>query len=186
MSILKNIREEKGLTQAEVSKISGLSLRTIQRLEATNTEPKGHSLKMMAETFTMSTADLQEKFFFIQQIEKADLFAIKSINLSVLAVLVIPFGNLILPIYLWNRKRYLKKANEMGKKIINFQILWSIVLCFSLVISPFVSRTFLGNTSIILIVLFLMYFFNVIIVLLNSQKLSRKNFLFIKSPISFL
>ena len=47
MSIIKNTREKSGFTQAELAKKTGLSLRTIQRLEASNKEPKGHSLKVL-------------------------------------------------------------------------------------------------------------------------------------------
>ena len=46
-SIVQHLREEKNLTQTELAEKSGLSLRTIQRIEAGNV-PKGYTLKALA------------------------------------------------------------------------------------------------------------------------------------------
>lgn len=43
------LREENRLTQKELAEKAGLSLRTIQRIEAGNT-PKGFTLKALAES----------------------------------------------------------------------------------------------------------------------------------------
>ena len=186
MNVLKNIRDKKGFTQAEVSKKSGLSLRTIQRLEASNKEPKGHSLKMLSEVFLITPKMLQEEFVFVQQNTKSDTLSIKTINLSVLTVLGIPFGNLIVPLYLWNKKRHIKKVDEVGRKIINFQILWSISLSLLLAVSPFISRKFFSNSPIILIVLFLMYALNVFIVCRTAIKIQHNNLNFLNTPVRFI
>ena len=45
---LKAIREQKHLTQEELAELSGLSVRTIQRIEA-GQEPKGHTAKVLAD-----------------------------------------------------------------------------------------------------------------------------------------
>ncbi len=45
MSKLKKIREKLNLTQEELSEKSGISVRTIQRIESGN-EPKGQTLKI--------------------------------------------------------------------------------------------------------------------------------------------
>ena len=62
MSIIKNIRKKSGFTQMELSEKSGLSLRTIQRFESKNKEPKGHTLTVLSEVFDMEPATLQDKF----------------------------------------------------------------------------------------------------------------------------
>ena len=46
-SIVQHLREEKNITQTELAEKSGLSLRTIQRIEAGNV-PKGYTLKALA------------------------------------------------------------------------------------------------------------------------------------------
>ena len=57
MSRLKEIREQKNLTQEELSEQSNISVRTIQRIEA-GTEPKGHTLKILAKSLDISESDL--------------------------------------------------------------------------------------------------------------------------------
>jgi transcriptional regulator with XRE-family HTH domain len=88
-TIVQQLREEKNLTQTELAERSGLSLRTIQRIEAGNI-PKGFTLKSLAKTFEIET----EKLFYAKEILKID--RAKLINLSALMGLIIPFGGVIL------------------------------------------------------------------------------------------
>ena len=186
MSIIKNIREQKGLTQAELANQTGLSLRTIQRLESSNKEPKGHSLSVLSKVFDMESSALQDQFKSIEDTKASETTSIRLINLSVLSFLGIPFGNIILPLILWRRHRQSKFVDEMGRRIVNFQIIFSVMLSILLCLSPFIGRTFFSNTPIILIVLFLAYAVNVIIVCRIAMKLQRHNFDFLNSPLRFI
>lgn len=53
-------RKEKGLTQEELADLSGINLRTIQRIENNQTNPRGNTLKLigkvLSEDFTKSAA----------------------------------------------------------------------------------------------------------------------------------
>lgn len=186
MSIIKNIREKSGFTQAELAKKTGLSLRTIQRLEASNKEPKGHSLKVLSIAFNMKPVFLQNQFISNEFTKESEITAIKFINLSILTFLGIPFGNIIFPLILWRKKHTSEFVNEIGKRIVNFQIIWSILLCFLLCISPFISRKFFSNSPIILYVLFAMYAFNVLIVFYTARKLQRNIFDFLNTPLQLV
>lgn len=53
MSELKKIREEMNLTQEELAEKSGISVRTIQRIES-GTKPKGYTLKALAAALGIS------------------------------------------------------------------------------------------------------------------------------------
>ena len=55
MNIVKEIRAKSGWTQAMLAEKTGLSLRTIQRLESSNTPPKGYSLEVLANVFNFTT-----------------------------------------------------------------------------------------------------------------------------------
>lgn len=186
MSIIKTIREKSGFTQAELAKKTGLSLRTIQRLEATNKEPKGHSLKVLSEVFNMNSVFLQNQFISKEYAKESEITSIKFINLSILSFLVIPFGNIFVPLVLWRKHHESEFINEVGKRIVNFQIIWSIVLCFLLIISPFISRIFFSNTPIILYVLFTLYAFNIFIVFYTARKILGNNFNFLNTPLRLI
>ena len=185
MNIIKNIREESGYTQAELAKQSGLSLRTIQRLESKNKEPKGHTLIALSKVFDIEPKCLQEKFIFFGKTKKSEKTTIQFINLSIISFIGIPFGNLIFPFILWYKNRKSKFVDEVGRRIINFQILWWIVLALLLSVSPFISRKFLDNTQIIFYILIVGYTLNVIVVCITAMKLKDNNYTFLNLPIRF-
>ncbi|MFP2997176.1 helix-turn-helix domain-containing protein [Spongiivirga sp. MCCC 1A20706] len=186
MSIVKKTRRRLGYTQAELAKKTGLSLRTIQRLESNNNKPKGHTLTVLSEAFNIKPSVLQKQFQNIERTKKSEATSIRFINLSVLSFLGIPFGNIILPLILWRKDRKSKLVDEIGRRIINFQIIFSAILAILLCLSPFIGRKFFSNTSIILYVLFASYAFNIIIVCRNAIKLQRNNFDLPNLPIRFI
>ena len=57
MSELKKIREAQHLTQEELAVKSGLSVRTIQRIES-GTIPRGYTLKTLASSLSIPEEDL--------------------------------------------------------------------------------------------------------------------------------
>jgi len=57
MSILKVFREKQNLTQEELSKKSGISARTIQRIEK-GKEPKGYTLRVLAKALMIEENEL--------------------------------------------------------------------------------------------------------------------------------
>ena len=186
MSFIKHLREQAGFTQAELASRTGLSLRTIQRLESTNKEPKGHTLQVLSDEFQLTTVEFQNKFKNIEESKNSDKTAIRFINLSVLTFLGIPFGNIIFPLILWYKKRNSQFVDEMGRRIVNFQIIFSAILSILLSISPFVDRWLFGNSQLVLIILFVAYAINVLVVCTTALKVQRDNFNFLNLPIRFV
>jgi transcriptional regulator with XRE-family HTH domain len=60
MLIIKKLRLQKGWSQAELAEISGLSVRTIQRVEKGD-KPGLESLKALAAVFDLEAGDLTEE-----------------------------------------------------------------------------------------------------------------------------
>lgn len=58
MSKLKKLRELQNLTQEELSEKSGISVRTIQRVE-TGKDPKGYTLRTLAKALEVEESQLQ-------------------------------------------------------------------------------------------------------------------------------
>ena len=186
MSILKEQREKIGYTQIDLSEKTGLSLRTIQRLEAGDKAPKGYTLTVLSDVFNIEPTEFQEKFLSLNQAKNSDTLSIKLINLSVLAFFGFPFGNIILPIIMWNKKRQSKLVDEAGRKIINFQIIWSLLLSILLIISPFINNIVFPSVPLILVVLFTALTINLIVVGFTAISLHRNNLDFLNLPIRFL
>ncbi|MBS2099006.1 helix-turn-helix domain-containing protein [Carboxylicivirga linearis] len=55
---IKELRERNGLSQEELCENSGISLRTIQRIENGESVPRGSTLKMIASTLNVSSDSL--------------------------------------------------------------------------------------------------------------------------------
>ena len=53
-------RKKLGYSQEELSQLSGISLRTIQRLESGTVQPRGYTLRALAESLQVPLDDLQQ------------------------------------------------------------------------------------------------------------------------------
>lgn len=172
------LRESQGLTQTELSEKSGLSLRTIQRMEAGNM-PKGFTLKAIARALEAKP----EELLIFQEITNID--RAKLINLSVLSGLVIPFSGIILPLILtYKTKDAFNK--ELGKSIVSIQIILTATLSVLMIICPFIQKSFSVKFPLFLIPLILFICLKLLVVLINGNSLNQKNDLAIKLKYSFL
>ncbi len=57
---VKDLRNRRGISQELLAEDSGLSLRTIQRIENGETEPRGDTLKRLADTLNVTPDELIE------------------------------------------------------------------------------------------------------------------------------
>lgn len=178
MSELKRIREEKHLTQEELAEKSGLSVRTIQRIEA-GTEPKGYTLRTLA-----STLEIAEKNLLIQDLpaeisileepilaeEKEDAVnyvLIKIINLSSIPFAWFPVANFLPPLLMM---LVTKEKSPLVKQIVSLQIFLAIV---SPIIFLIVAILKLGSASV-MITMIALTLANIFIILRNTYEIDRK------------
>ena len=146
-SKVRQLRIALGYTQLALAEMAQLSLSTIQRVESGRILPKGHTLKALSKALGVSPSELSEKQSVMQE---EDLLNIQIINLSSLAFIGIPFGNVFIPMLLWNKKRKAKIVDQLGRRIINFQILWSVATALFLILSPFVQKAWSLPFSLLL------------------------------------
>ncbi len=175
---VKFLREEKNMTQNELAEKSGLSLRTIQRIEAGNIL-KGFTLKTIAEALETHPENLIIKKENIQ-IERAKL-----INLSVLSGLIIPFGSVIFPLIL-TYKTQDATNKELGKQIASLQIVLSLALSVLMIASPFLQHAFNLKLPLFIVPLIAILSLKLLIVILNGISLNQKQELAIKLKNNFL
>lgn len=166
-------RKELGLSQVELAEKTGLSLRTIQRIEKERNVPRGYTLRVLAEGLDLDLTHLAEEK--VQPIERPQR-QLEMINLSVLTFLIVPFGNLIFPVLTWQRLGHLKEVDELGRRVINFQITWSIITYSLLAISPFVNGKVPTSFPIIFMVLIGAWAFNIYCVMTMARKIKAGDF----------
>jgi transcriptional regulator with XRE-family HTH domain len=178
MSKLTKYREKLNLTQDELAEKSGISVRTIQRIEA-GSKPKGHSLNVLSKALNVSREQLTEE----KNEPSLNYRLIKLINLSSLPFVVIPLANIALPLIIMYGK---KEINPITKQIVSVQIFWTIISAVLFLLSPFISRFISSENKLTLIVLIVSVLLNICIILLNAIAIDKNNELSIKLNFSFL
>lgn len=164
---VQNLREERNLTQAELAEKSGLSLRTIQRIEAGNV-PKGFTLKALALAFDT----IPENLFFKEEIVSVE--SAKLINRSALLGIIIPFSGIIFPLILTN-KTHDPLNKQFGKSIVSVQILLTAALSLALISSPFLQKNFSLHFSLTIISLIVFLCLKITVVIFNGVSLNKNN-----------
>ncbi len=178
MTKLTKHREKLNFTQDELAKKSGLSVRTIQRIEAAATL-KGHSLNALAKALNIAREQLIET----DDEPSFNYKLIKLINLSSLPFVVIPFANIAVPLVLMYWR---KEVNVLTKQIVSVQIIWTIIAIVLFLLSPFIDKLILLQNKLILVVLIVSLLINICIIFLNTISLDKKNEMRIKLNFSFL
>jgi transcriptional regulator with XRE-family HTH domain len=183
MSKLKSLREQQNLTQEELSEKSGISVRTIQRIES-GREPKGYTLRVLAETFgiqekeilnkpfkTESKEGCKEKTIVNEEPVSVNYSKMKLVNLSSLPFVVLPFFNILIPLILMFT---LKVKNPMTKQIISLQIMWTILAPIIFMLGIFLK---LGN-KFTLVIMILLVLSNAYVVLRNAFEIDKNKKLY--------
>jgi transcriptional regulator with XRE-family HTH domain len=177
MSELKKIREKQNLTQEELAEKSGLSVRTIQRIEA-GTEPKGYTLKTLASSLDVSESELlipniQEGIIVEEPILETEnnrienIGLIKIINLSSLPFAWFPIANFLPPLFIM---LFAKEKSTIVKQIISLQIFLAIISPIIFLIVAFLK---LGSASVIITMVSLTLA-NIFIILRNTYEIDKK------------
>lgn len=181
---LKALRNQKGISQEVLAELSGLSLRTIQRVENGETNPTGDSLKRLSNALNINPEEL------IDWAIKEDNKYLTYLNLSALTFLFFPILGILVPYIMWaSKKGKIKNINYLGTNLINFEITWTIILFFIPLLMFLFSRLGLLedlSLNIIFIVIGFMYLFNLILILTNTLRISNEKNIIYKPQIKFL
>ena len=194
---LKTLRNRKGFSQEELSEKAGLSLRTIQRIENGETEPRGDSLKRLALAFDVPLDEIVD--WTIQE----DNGFISSLNLSALSFIIFPLLGILVPLIIWiSKKDKIKKVNEVAKNLLNFQITWTMLFFVGFIgvainfVSPMdmpgdvspsiISAHMTSRLKITLSFIGAMYLFNVVMIVINAIRINNDKSTFYFPKIRFL
>ncbi len=185
--IIKAKRKSKGYSIEELSHRSGVSAKTIQRLENDLTNPRGFTLQKIADTLDIDIEILTNSFEQLDSIDKlneAGIDELKKMNLSVLVMIVIPLTNLFFPVLFFTKYKSLYLVNKYGSRIVSFQLLWSIITALFLIVAPFIrvslNIVFITSFGSILFTYLLFWLLNLGITIKIALQLSKEDFGFIE------
>ena len=113
---VKELRNQKGLSQETLAEESGLSLRTIQRIENGESNPTGDTLKRLSRALNVNPDEL------IDWTIKEDQRYLTFMNLSALTFIFFPLLGIIVPFMLWTSKKdKIKNINKFLLCSFSFQ-----------------------------------------------------------------
>jgi len=165
---VKELRKRNGISQELLAENSGLSLRTVQRIENGETQPTGDSIKRLSSALNVTPNELIDW----QIIEDNNIHLL--LNLSQLGFIAFPLLGILIPLIIWTSKKdKIKDVDNVGKSILNFQISWTLLL-FLMVIAIFITMKLELTKNIsfadILITFSGMYFINFVVVIFNTLR----------------
>lgn len=133
---VKTNRRLRNLSQEELADLSGLSIRTIQRLEKGETIGSSYTLRTVATALQITPEELTAAPLLHGGRHSASLKYMLILNWSALIGLVIPLTNIILPaIMLW-RHRHNPQLKLRGQQIVSFQIIWLLITLALMIVIP--------------------------------------------------
>jgi transcriptional regulator with XRE-family HTH domain len=179
MSKLQEFRESLNLTQKELFEKSGVSVRTIQRIEA-GTEPKGHTLKALATTLEISENELLKKN---ESSGSINYTLLKLINLSSLLGTIFPPANILFPLLIMFAK---KQFNPLAKQIVSVQIIITVSSFIIFMTSALLKNWFSLGNEFTMVVMVLLVLANIFVIIRNTAAIDKNKELYIKLNFSFI
>lgn len=190
---IKSLRNRKGFSQEELAEKTGLSLRTIQRIENGETEPRGDSLKRLALALNVSSDEIVD--WTLQE----DKGFVTSLNLSALSFLFFPLLGILVPLIIWiSKKDKIRNVNQTAKELLNFQISWTMlqfVGYLGIVFTSFYRMSSAGDISPAIVssqlmmnlgFIGFMYVYNLIIIVVNAVRIQNNKSVGYYPKIGFL
>jgi uncharacterized Tic20 family protein len=137
-------RKLKGITQEALSELTGLNVRTIQRIESGEVDPRLYTLKSIADALSVSLEEL------LPEPTQHELNQIAVLHITPAGFFLFPvLGNVLLPFIFWMLKREeINGINRHGKDILNGQLTYSIVIGIiigAITVMAFIQIFFPGN-----------------------------------------
>ena len=137
-------RKLKGITQEALSELTGLNVRTIQRIESGEVDPRLYTLKSIADALNVSLEEL------LPEPTQHELNQIAVLHITPAGFFLLPVvGNVLLPFIFWMLKREeINGINRHGKDILNSQLTYSIVIGIiigAVTVMAFIQIFFPGN-----------------------------------------
>jgi transcriptional regulator with XRE-family HTH domain len=179
MSRLLTIRQKLNLTQEDLFERSGISVRTIQRIEA-GTSPKGYTLKALAKGLGINEDELIERE---AAITSENIKGLKLINLSALPFMLVPPLNIAAPLLIMFVK---KQFTPVTRRIVTIQIVWTLIAIVLLLTIIILNDVFAVRGKYMMLVPFIWVLINTFIILRNAAEIVKNKTLRIGMSFSLI
>ncbi len=174
--IILKCRLEQKMSQEELSEASGISIRTIQRIEKGQVQPRPYTLRTILKALDISVEELEGS----SKPATDEKIKLNIFFLSHITVFILPFVYTVFLIIFWKRNNWSEKNDWIGKKILSFHVLWATVSIPLVLVSPFlVGEVAVGKYPVLLLTYLILAVINLsfITFVVLRVKSSRPGFL---------
>ncbi len=174
---IANYRKNLKYSQEELSQFSGISLRTIQRIEKGAVSPRGYTLRALAKSLKIDLNDLKtERVSPDVEIAKK----VRILNTLGLLVILFPLLSTLFQVIYWNKNKHLLASHSPSKKVVSFQILWGIVVLISMSLIQILtyiitSQSVYGHFPIRMTVYVILLLTNIFVIVHSAIKLNKNS-----------
>ncbi|WP_425392068.1 helix-turn-helix domain-containing protein [Ekhidna sp.] len=174
--IIAKSRSEKGFSQEELAHQSGVSVRTVQRIEKGIVRPHGHTLKALSKALGLELSQLRLK----DEVSNNPMRKLRILNSLGLLAIILPVVHLIIQLAYWNKHKRIEAFDSSARKFISFQVLWVLAVLISIGLihlgSIFLTgQKVVGHYPLRMSAYLILLIVNVMITLTNSIKIGQKD-----------
>jgi transcriptional regulator with XRE-family HTH domain len=162
---ISEIRRNKGLSQEALSDLAQINLRTLQRIEKGETDPLGNTLKKLCQALGINMEDI------LDYGKTEDPKFMLLFYVSVMSFIIVPLGNLIVPMILWITKRdKIADLNRRGIILLKFQLFWTILFYGSFISFALIVINHLPHKNIPIAISLIAILINIGFVIVMSRR----------------
>lgn len=126
---IKHARQQKGLTQSNLAELSGLSLRSIQRIENGEVTPRAYSMNKISEILELQKSKSEEE--------------VRKQKSSISKKLILSIGSLI--ILFLSALAFLSQSADFPENDFEMQVYWIVVVIIITTVQWFIWGSKIGN-----------------------------------------
>lgn len=139
------LRNERKISQEELSEASGISVRTIQRIEKDEVSPRPYTARKLLEALNISIDEFNTDSQINSNSDIEENTRLNRFILSNFLIFLFPVIFLIPLIFIWRKGRWSNTSKLICKTILSFQIIWTIFSVIVIFSTPFLIKLFGGQ-----------------------------------------
>ncbi|WP_299111037.1 helix-turn-helix domain-containing protein [uncultured Winogradskyella sp.] len=145
---LPQLRDERKMSQEELSEASGISIRTIQRIEKNEVNPRPYTARKLIEALNISLDDFNDASQNNSNVHIEENTKLNRFIISNFLVFIFPVIFFIPIIFIWKKGKWSDTSNIICKKILSFQVVWIIISVSITLLTPFFIKLFGGQNVV--------------------------------------
>jgi transcriptional regulator with XRE-family HTH domain len=183
---LQQARKQKGLTQEELADCTGITIRTIQRIENGESVPRAFTLKTIAAVLDIPFENLQQEEMPALVAVQSSLshedtvYFLQMLCLSCFSYILVPWVHFLIPGWMLRKKQGLDiSAIRFARKLIRGQVYWVVSFLLAMLLTLawnlFRKRNGIELPAVsYLTTLFVMYGVNAGVIIVSLAGVKRK------------